>query len=92
MLDELKGTDFIDSDLIVLNEEIADAKEKEKLWTTFVDMEMVVKGIPKLISFCFDYMPSSVEITKPEEFVLKKSTIENSNTFIICYACAYYII
>ncbi|MEK6876593.1 MAG: hypothetical protein AABX63_04220, partial [Nanoarchaeota archaeon] len=30
-----------------------------------------------LIGFCFDYMPSSIEITKPEEFAVKKSTVEN---------------
>src|SRR3989338_11210923 len=38
---------------------------------------MIVKGIPKIIGFCFDYMPSSIEIAKPEEFAVKKSTIEN---------------
>src|SRR3989338_6110219 len=38
---------------------------------------MIVKGIPKIIGFCFDYMPSSIEITKPEEFIVKKSTVEN---------------
>ena len=38
---------------------------------------MIIKGIPKLIAFCFDYMPSSIEITKPDEFIMKKSTVEN---------------
>tara|TARA_B100000315_G_C14373066_1_gene493900 strand:- start:116 stop:703 length:588 start_codon:yes stop_codon:yes gene_type:complete len=66
-----------DPELTVLNTEFADPKEKERLWATFAEMDMVVKGIPKLIAFCFDYMPSSIEITKPEEFAMKKSTIEN---------------
>jgi len=66
-----------DSDLIVLNTEFAKAEEKEKLWSTFAEMEMVVKGIPKLIAFCFDYMPSSVQILKPEELSLKRATIED---------------
>ncbi len=66
-----------DSDLIVLNSEFSEAVEKEKLWATFVELDMVVKGIPKIISFCFDYMPSSVEILKPEEFSMKRSIIEN---------------
>jgi len=64
-----------DKDLILLNKTFADAEEKDNLWSTFVDMEMVIKGIPKLIAFCFDYMPSSVEILKPEELVMNKSTI-----------------
>ena len=66
-----------DSDLIVLNSEFSEAAEKDKLWAIFVELDMVIKGIHKLISFCFDYMPSSIEITKPEEFVMKKSTIED---------------
>ena len=66
-----------DSELIVLNEEFAEAKEKEKLWATFVELELVIKGIPKLIAFCFDYMPSSIEIIKPTELSMDKSTIED---------------
>jgi hypothetical protein len=66
-----------DSGFIVLNSEFADAQEKGDLWATFVELELVIKGIPKLIAFCFDYMPSSVEILKPEEFSMKKSTVEN---------------
>lgn len=66
-----------DSGFIVLNSEFADAQEKEDLWAMFVELEMVIKGIPKIIAFCFDYMPSSVEIIKPEEFNMKKSTVED---------------
>ena len=66
-----------DSELIVLKTEFAKTEEKEKLWATFVELEMVVKGISKLIAFCFDYMPSSIEITKPDEFIMKKSTVED---------------
>lgn len=66
-----------DPELIVLNAEFSNAQEKEKLWAIFSELDMVIKGIPKLIAFCFDYMPSSVEILKPEEFSMKKSTVEN---------------
>ena len=66
-----------DSDLIILNSEFSEAVEKEKLWATFVELDMIIKGIPKLIAFCFDYMPSSIEISKPEEFVMRKSSVED---------------
>ncbi len=66
-----------DSNLIVLKSEFADAQEKGNLWATFVELELIIKGIPKLIAFCFDYMPSSIEILKPEEFSMKKSTVED---------------
>ncbi len=66
-----------DSGLIVLKNDFADAVPRDDFFSTFAELEMVVKGIPKLISFCFDYMPSSVEILKPEEFSLRKSAIQN---------------
>ena len=66
-----------DSELIFLNVNFSDAEEKDKLWAAFVELEMIVKGIPKLIGFCFDYMPSSIEILKPEEFAVKASTIQD---------------
>ena len=66
-----------DSELIFLNVNFSDAEEKDKLWAAFAEIEMIVKGIPKLIGFCFDYMPSSIEILKPEEFAIKASTIQD---------------
>jgi len=66
-----------DPDLIVLNVSISNAEEKDKLWAIFAEIDIVVKGIPKLIGFCFDYMPSSIEIIKPEEFALKASEIQD---------------
>ena len=59
-----------DRDLIVIKEEFSEADEKEGHWVQFVEMEAISKGLPKLISFCFEYMPSSIEILKPESFVI----------------------
>lgn len=66
-----------DSGFIVVNSDFADAEQKDELWASFVELDIVVKGLPKLIAFCFDYMPSSVEILKPEELMVQKSTVEN---------------
>jgi len=72
-IDKIKN----DSDLVILNSNFSEVVEKEKLWATFSELDMIIKGIPKLIAFCFDYMPSSIEITKPDEFIMKKSTVED---------------
>jgi len=66
-----------DPELVILNSHFVEPKEKDKLWATFSELDMVIKGIPKLIAFCFDYMPSSLEISKPEQFIMKKSNVEN---------------
>ncbi|MBI2541990.1 hypothetical protein HYV80_04740 [Candidatus Woesearchaeota archaeon] len=59
-----------DSELVILNEEYSDAEEHGSLWSKFVEIELVVKGTKKLIAFCFEYMPSSLEILKPEHLVM----------------------
>ena len=66
-----------DPDLIILKEDFANTKQQDKLWSTFAELEMVIKGIPRLIGFCFDYMPSSLEIIKPDELTLNNRVIAN---------------
>ena len=59
-----------DSELVVLKEEYSEIKEQGKLWSKFVELDLVVKGTVKLIGFCFEYMPSSIEVLKPEHLIL----------------------
>lgn len=78
-----------DSELVVLNEEYSETKEIENekdlqkdkkapnLWSKFVELELVIKGTSKLITFCFQYMPSSLEVLKPEHIILTNSEISN---------------
>jgi len=64
-----------DNNIAVLEESFSIIKEQGEFFSKFVELEMVVKGIPNLIGFCFDYMPSSIEIIKPDEFRLKNKII-----------------
>lgn len=55
----------------VLREEFAEVKEQEsELWATFTELEMEMEDIQDLIGFCFDYMPSIVEILRPGKIIL----------------------
>ncbi|MDO8480739.1 MAG: hypothetical protein Q7S65_02865 [Nanoarchaeota archaeon] len=58
----------VDSNLTMLGEKIEEAVEKEGVWTTFAEIEVIVKGITNLVGFCIDYMPSSIDILKPDKF------------------------
>jgi len=52
---------------IVLKEgDLYKAKEKEGLWSTFSELELLFKDVNSLVGFCFDYVPSSVEILEPK--------------------------
>jgi hypothetical protein len=50
----------------VLREHYAPAEKKDKLYSTFAEMDIEVDGAEELVFFCFDYMPSSVEVFEPE--------------------------
>ena len=66
-----------DSELVILNEEYSELKEQGKLWSQFVELDLVVKGTQKLISFCFEYMPSSIEVIKPENLDMTNREISS---------------
>ena len=66
-----------DSELVVLNDDYSEIKEQGKLWSRFVELELVIKGTSKLISFCFEYMPSSIEVVKPEQLVMSNPELSN---------------
>lgn len=60
----------------VTRHEIFPAKkvEQKPFWTTFTEMEIETDHVIKLMGFCFDFMPSSVEILDPQK--LEVSSID----------------
>lgn len=64
-----------DSRLAILKEDFSEAKEQGGLWSKFVEIDLVIKGMENLVAFCFDYMPSSIEIEKPEQVSLTNRDI-----------------
>ncbi|MBW2980229.1 hypothetical protein KY360_02325 [Candidatus Woesearchaeota archaeon] len=59
-----------DDNFMLIKEEFVPAEQKGKLFSTFAEIEVVSKSLPAMIGFCFDYMPSTMEIIKPEELKL----------------------
>ncbi|MBI2652253.1 hypothetical protein HYX00_02200 [Candidatus Woesearchaeota archaeon] len=66
-----------DSELVILNEDYSEMKEQGKLWGKFVELDLVIKGTKKLISFCFEYMPSSLEVVKPGQLIMTNPELSN---------------
>ena len=66
-----------DSELVILNEDYSETKEHGKLCSKFVELDLVIKGTKKLISFCFEYMPSSIEVLKPEQLIMSSPELSN---------------
>lgn len=61
----------------LLSCEIYDAEEINGLWSSFADVEVNFKDIDQLIMFCFDFLPSSVEIIEPMNFNVKCTEMSN---------------
>ncbi len=63
----------------VVNVQMAKLKKQKEgeLWSLFAEVEVWTEKVDHLIDFCFDYMPSSIEIIEPSE--LKLNEIEVSD-------------
>ena len=61
----------------VLNYKIFEAEKKEKLFSTFSEVEIEIKDFDELVGVCFDYLPSSIEVLKPDKFNLESKDFEN---------------
>jgi hypothetical protein len=61
----------------IINEEYAEIKkqEEQEMWAAFAELDVKAEKIEDLIAFCFDYMPSVIEIIEPKEFSLVDSEI-----------------
>ena len=57
----------------VVREEYAEIKKQEQhdLWAGFAELEFQTEKMEDIISFCFDYMPSLIEIIEPEELTFE---------------------
>lgn len=53
--------------LNILNEECFPAEEKGSVFSCFSELEIKFVDVSKLVEFCFDAMPSSIDIIEPAE-------------------------
>lgn len=72
----------------IIKEEIAKPKKNEvahpnnpdqkvEVFSCFADLELDFPNLDELMQFCFTFMPSSVEVVKPEELKIKQKDLEN---------------
>lgn len=74
-----------EKDIEVLRDELAAIKKLDtkadqpgmiqELWSTFAELDMLVRGPMALTYFCFDYMPASIEIVEPAQVSYKRDDL-----------------
>ncbi len=65
--------------LKLINEMIFEATKlgDKPLYSSFAELEIEFKVLEDLVGFCFDYMPSSIEILEPEELRLEAISVSD---------------
>ncbi len=53
--------------LQIVEEKLFDAEKQDEMFSTFAELGVLFKDIETLVGFCFDFMPSSIEILDPEK-------------------------
>ena len=70
MIDKIKS----EKGLKIKREKTFEPKQTESYFTSFSEMEIEFDTTSHIVSFCFDYMPSSIEILEPAELQLESHT------------------
>lgn len=63
--------------LKIVQSYVAEVEQKEKMFATFAELELIFSNPQKIIDFCFDYMPSSVEVIEPEQLTFEARVLTN---------------
>lgn len=63
--------------LKILKERYEEPEQKDKMFSQFVELEIHFKDLTEFLDFCYDSMPSTVEILKPEEIVIDMAAFED---------------
>lgn len=50
----------------LIKSEIEKPQERKKIWLSLTEVELEFKDMASLTGFCFSYLPTSLEITDPE--------------------------
>ncbi len=67
-----KHTEIIEekiADVTLLETGAQDDQMVKEMWSTFAELDILFKGPMALTYFCFDYMPSSIEIVEPSTLI-----------------------
>lgn len=70
-----KMVENIKKQFAVEDARIHDVQRVKELWSTFVDIKIKFDDLGHLTLFCFDYMPSSVDILEPVKFNLESQEL-----------------
>ena len=67
----------------ILSSKTAETKQAKDIFSTFTEFEMEFNDFDSLLIYCFNFMPSSVEILEPENLSIKLEDLQHLLTDLI---------
>lgn len=64
-------------DFKIIEIKIYEAKEINKLFSAFAEVQLEMRDVTQMLGLCFDYIPSSIEIISPDKLDMKNKDIED---------------
>ena len=61
----------------IIKKDVAPVKNVEKMWSTFAELELKMENFSELNDFCFNYMPSSIEIIEPVKMNINSNEMDD---------------
>ncbi len=74
-MDMIMGKLSEEKGIKIISKDVAEVNKVKEMWSTFANLELEIDQLDTLNNFCFNYMPSSVEITDPENMNIKSQEI-----------------
>lgn len=56
---------------------VEDPVEQDNFFSTFAEVELLLKNVQELLKFSFEFMPSSIEIIEPEKIIIENNEFTN---------------
>jgi len=66
-----------EKDIKMTSADISGAEEKEGYFSTFAEVEFLAKTPSRVADYCFDYMPSSIELVEPDSIRFDSHQLSN---------------
>lgn len=73
-----KVIEQINKDYKLISKTTYKAEQIDKLWSSFADLEIEFPSTNKIFDFCFDFMPSSIEILSPKDLKIESQDLTNN--------------
>ena len=61
----------------IVKTHVSEVEQKETLFSVFAEIEMLAKSPSRIVDYCFEYMPSSIEIIEPEHIAFNAHDFSN---------------